>query len=597
MNIESAAGPTFSPDGSRIAYLSNAPGTAQVFVVPSTGGAPQQITDFPDRVMAVQWSPKDPETLLLLRDAGGNERAQLCLIRPDGSGLRELTRAPKVFHQFGDWSPDGGRILYASNARNERYFDVHVMDFATGTSRTVYEGDGYCYAGEWSPDGRFAIVGRLLGSFDNDLYRVDIEGREKPLHLTPHEGLVRYEAARWSRDGRGLYLLSDRGGEFLWLARLDIESRELTWIRREGWDLEEDELVLAPDGAWVAFGVNRDGWSEVEVRNLPSGVLRSRPRLPLGEVTHLTVSEDGRRLAFTLTAPAQPASIWVHDLAKEKTRCVVKGALAAGLEAGDFVEPRLIRYPAFDGLFIPAFLYEPPGASPDHPAPVVVYVHGGPEAQERVGFDPIIQFCVGCGYAVLAPNVRGSTGYGRAYTHLDDVRKREDSVRDLESAVAWIRAQAELDGRRVGIVGGSYGGYMVLAALTLYPDLWSAGCDIVGIANFRTFLERTSPHRRKHRESEYGSLEADGEFLDSISPIHRVDRIRAPLMVIHGANDPRVPLWEAEQIVRELERRGRVVEFQSFPDEGHGLAKRKNRIVAYSRLAQFFERHVAGNGR
>lgn len=594
MRIESSASPTFSPDGSRVAFLSNASGTAQVFVIPAGGGTPKQITDFPDRVMGVRWSPKDPETLGILCDAGGNERAQLCLIRPDGSGFRELTRSPKVFHQFGDWSPDARSIVYSSNARDARFFDVHILDLETAKSRMIFQGDAYHYAGDWSPDGRRVIVGRLTGSFNNDLLSVEVDSGHSTL-LTAHEGLARYEAAQWTTDSKGIYCLSDHEGEFLWLARLDLATRAIRWVRREGWDLEEDQLVLSPDGKWAAFGVNRDGWTEIELRDLKTGALRAKPRLPMGEVTELVMSPDGRRLAFSLSGPARPSGIWIYDVERDRAKCLYQGAMA-DVDPDQFIEPALVRYPTFDGLFVPGFLYLPEGASEKKPAPVLIQVHGGPEAQERVGFDSMKQYWLASGYAVLAPNVRGSTGYGRTYTHLDDVRKREDSVRDLEAAVAWLRAQPEIDGRRIGVMGGSYGGYMVLAALTLYPDLWSAGCDIVGIANFRTFLERTSPYRRKHRESEYGSIEADGEFLDSISPIHRVDRIRAPLMVIHGANDPRVPLHEAEQIVRELERRGRVVEFQNFPDEGHGLAKRKNRITAYGRLAEFFGRHVLANG-
>jgi dipeptidyl aminopeptidase/acylaminoacyl peptidase len=261
-----------------------------------------------------------------------------------------------------------------------------------------------------------------------------------------------------------------------------------------------------------------------------------------------------------------------------------------GIPQSAFIAPELIHYPTFDRREIPAWLYRP--AEGERPFPVVVIVHGGPESQYRPYFTFLAQYLAHNGYAVLAPNVRGSTGYGKAYSRLDDVEKRMDSVADLAHAAHWLRDQADFDGERIAVYGGSYGGFMVLSALTTYPDLWAAGVDIVGISNFVTFLENTSDYRRGHRESEYGRLDTDREFLESIAPIHQVDQIRAPLMVIHGANDPRVPLSEAEQLVAALEARDAPVEFLVFDDEGHGVAKLKNKRVAYPAVVAFLNRHL-----
>ncbi|MCS6899997.1 MAG: S9 family peptidase [Myxococcales bacterium] len=248
--------------------------------------------------------------------------------------------------------------------------------------------------------------------------------------------------------------------------------------------------------------------------------------------------------------------------------------------------------PSFDGLPVPVFLYRPLKHKAGGKVPVVVWVHGGPEAQFQPAFSPVIQALVAQGIAVAAPNVRGSTGYGKRYSHLDDVEKREDSVRDLGEINRWLRARPEFDGDRIAVMGGSYGGYMVLAALTLQPELWAAGVDVVGIANFRTFLEKTAPYRRAQREAEYGSLERDGALLDRLFPLHRVNRIRAPLLVIHGANDPRVPVGEAEQMVAALKQRGREVIYLRFDDEGHGLSRRENQLTAYTRVLEFFQQHL-----
>jgi len=264
-----------------------------------------------------------------------------------------------------------------------------------------------------------------------------------------------------------------------------------------------------------------------------------------------------------------------------------------------FAAPELIHYPTFDTADdgnrrqIPAWFFRPPQQAGER-APVIVLVHGGPEGQTRPYFHPLIQYFLQRGYAILAPNVRGSTGYGKAYSHLDDVEKRMDSVADLAFAARWLREQPGVDGERLVVFGGSYGGFMVLSALCTYPDLWAAGANIVGISSFVTFLENTSDYRRAHREAEYGSLDTDREFLESISPINHVDRIEAPLIVIHGANDPRVPLSEAEQLVEALSGRGVSVEFIVFDDEGHGIAKLKNKLVAYPAIADFLDRVLGG---
>ena len=284
---------------------------------------------------------------------------------------------------------------------------------------------------------------------------------------------------------------------------------------------------------------------------------------------------------------ASPSDVWrVRGTGLER----VTSSSTAGIDPVSFVEPEVVVVPSFDGLEVPAWVYRPAGV--ERP-PVIVSVHGGPEAQERVGFNPVYQYLVAAGYAVVAPNVRGSSGYGKSYLALDDVEKRPDSVRDLIGMGEWVRSQPDLDGDRMAVMGGSYGGFMVLAALTEAPGLWAAGVDIVGIANFVTFLENTGSYRRALREAEYGSLAHDREFLESISPIHKADRVAAPLLVIHGANDPRVPLGEAHQIVEKVEANGTPVELIVFDDEGHGVVKLANRKVAYGRVVVFLDEHLA----
>jgi dipeptidyl aminopeptidase/acylaminoacyl peptidase len=412
--------------------------------------------------------------------------------------------------------------------------------------------------------------------------------------LTPEisEGPASHLAAQWSADRRGLYLLSDRGRQFLSLAWLDLATTELTYLRDDPWDAQG--LALTRDGTRLALALNEDGYSRLELFDVSAGWQARRPlpapQLPPCAVHGLEWSPDGARLALTVDPADDAPDVWVWDIAASHLWRATRSA-RGGLPRESFVAPTLVRYPTFDGRQIPAFLFTPRDSEP-RGLPVVVYVHGGPESQYRPNFNPVVQYLVNQGYAVLAPNVRGSTGYGYEYQILDDVRLRMDSVNDLRHAALWLGQSGLADPRRIAVMGGSYGGFMVLSALTTYPDIWAAGVDTVGIANFVTFLENTGPWRRKLREPEYGSLEHDRDFLEAISPINHVERITAPLFVVHGANDPRVPVGEAEQMVAALRARGVPLEYLRFEDEGHGLQKRANRLVAYPQIARFLDRYV-----
>jgi len=373
------------------------------------------------------------------------------------------------------------------------------------------------------------------------------------------------------------------------LARLDVESLAIDYLTADDWDVESVEL--SRDGRYLISSRNVDGYSDLLLFN-GRGMRIPGPELPRGLYGGFEFSPDGRRLAFTFAGPDRNSDIWTLDLPDGEPRRLTRSS-TAGIPPRTFRRPSLLRYPTFDGREVPALFYEPEGGGGPGDVPVVVNVHGGPESQSRPLFAPVTQYLLSRGYGVFFPNVRGSTGYGKTYTHLDDVRLRMDSVADLAYAAHWLRDRGH---ERVAVMGGSYGGFMVLAAMTEYPELWSAGVDIVGIANMVTFLENTGSYRRALREPEYGSLERDREFLESISPIHKAERISAPLMVIHGKNDPRVPVGEAEQIVERVGANGGSVEYLLYEDEGHGLAKLKNRLDAYPKIVDFLGRHLGVGG-
>jgi dipeptidyl aminopeptidase/acylaminoacyl peptidase len=610
LNVRQAYAPTISSDGQRLAFLTDITGMPQVWQVPLTGEPgtvlwPEQLTFETDRVMLAQFSPAEGDTrLLYARDIGGNEKQQLFLHSEDGSADVNLTQGfEEVTHLFGAWAKDDSAVYFAANRRNPALFDFYRQAL-DGEAILVWQNDtpGYLFNVDIAPDGRHAIVTRASSSFSHTLLEIDLaSGRARPLIET--DTPVRFTAAHYAADGdiygRCLYLITDLDSDFLYIARLDLETGELERLITPEWDC--DALALSPDGRSLAYTVNIEGAHHIYLYDLATGTTRTAPditeRAGVVRGSDPTFSPDGRYLAFAFTSATRAADIYVWDLI-EDTVYPVTCSSHGGLATEAFVAPELIRYPTFDTLAdgtprtIPAWFFKPQDQG-DESVPAVVVVHGGPEGQFRPLFTFFIQYLVHNGYAVLAPNVRGSTGYGKAYSHLDDVEKRMDSVADLAYAARWLKTQPGIDDERIVVYGGSYGGFMVLAALTAYPKLWAAGVDIVGISNFVTFLENTSAYRRAHREAEYGSLARDREFLESIAPIRHVNNIVAPLFVVHGANDPRVPLSEAEQLVTALQARGVPVEFQVFDDEGHGVVKLKNKLVMYPAIVEFLDKYLS----
>ncbi len=603
-NIRAAYAPTFSPDGRRVAFIATITGVPQVWVMEAEGGWPDPVTFADNRVLNVAWSPAG-EKLVFARDIGGNENAQLFLVNADGSGERRLTTDDGAMHIFGAWSPDGRAVAYAANRRDRARYDLYWLDADSGEERLIWQNEalGFFWPATWSPDGRRLLVNHMRGSMDTDLYELTLPAEAGAAgelrHLTPHTGEARCLNPVYSADGRSLYLACDLDRDLLALMRLDLATLQMSTV--EAPDAEVEEAALSPDGAWLAWCENRDGAHVLRARRLATGETITA-LLPTGVVYPAPSDMGGaalamgpgatHRLAFAYTTPTRTADIWTWDLDANLARPVTRSS-HAGVPLQSLAEPELIHYPTFDGLSIPAWFYRAKANGEAGGRPVIVYVHGGPEGQTQAMLFPLFQYFVHRGYHVLAPNVRGSAGYGKHYLNLDNVERRLDSVADLAHAVHWLGQQPDVASDRIAVYGGSYGGFMVLAALTRYPELWAAGVDVVGIANFVTFLENTGAYRRAVREAEYGSLERDRALLETLSPIHMVDRIRAPLFIIHGRNDPRVPLGETQQMVDALEARGVPVEFRIYDDEGHGLVKLANKLDAYPRVAAFLDRHLA----
>jgi dipeptidyl aminopeptidase/acylaminoacyl peptidase len=612
LNIRAASAPNFSPDGRSIAYLSNASGTTQIWTLALGSNSPKQITNYDDNIGFVRWL--EDGNILFGKAKGGDENTQFYLMKADGTDVKALTNDPSVRHNFGVVYDGGKKIAYGSNKRNRQYFDIYTMDLSSGQEELQYQFDGNNDVVAVSDSGRKLVISRdgMDLSLDNDLYLIDPKLKTE-IPLTPHSGAAEFGNVHFVADG--IVFTHNDQREFATLSQLrktNAATDDWTATNREvrsldnnlKWDVTDVEMDTY--GSKIAYTVNRDGFSELYIRGYETdgkplitviSKQTEQVRLPgQGIVTGLRFNKDESKLAFSFSSATQNGDIWVYDL-KERSLTQITHSDQAGIDKASLVAPRLIRFKTFDGRDIPAWYYLPRMArgakdSVGTKYKTIVSVHGGPEGQERPGFSGLYQYYLSRGYAILATNVRGSTGYGKTYTHLDDVRKREDSVKDLAYAVEWLKKDGHADPKRIAIMGGSYGGYMTLAAITLYPDLWAAAVDTVGISNWESFLKNTSGYRRRQREVEYGRLDRDIDFLRSISPIAKVDRIKTPLFVIAGRNDPRVPWTEGQQIVDALRKRNSPVEWKVYDDEGHGVSKLKNRIELYPLVADFLDKNI-----
>jgi dipeptidyl aminopeptidase/acylaminoacyl peptidase len=552
---------SWSPDGGRLLVASSIPGTHQLYEWPGM----RQLTDY-DEPVSGQFLP-DGRVLVEI-DEGGNERTQLHIL-----GEGPLVADPRFIHR----TPCAvDRVLaYATNRRNGVDFDVVARDLETGEER-VFELAGSNSVAGVSRDARYVAVERTgERSGDNDLLLCDLATGEVSL-LTPHDAPAEFTSPVWTDTG---------------IAMATNHGRDTFAIVREGETLYEsawDVDLAADDAGRMLLAVeNADGYSRLQLVQGKEIPLPGR-----GVVDHPVFSPDGTKLAFAFSSPVEPNDVYVYDLASRSLDRLTTSP--RDVDPATLVEPALHRFESFDGESIAVFLFEPEGGGP---FPVVVTVHGGPESQWRPwyspAFAPLTQELVARGYAVAAPNVRGSTGYGKRFEHLDDVELRLDSVRDLAALHAWLSARPEIDGSRAVVYGRSYGGYMVLAALAFQPELWAAGIEAVGISSLVTFLQNTSPYRRAAREREYGSLEHDRDYLEQASPMTHIDNVRAPLFIQHGRNDPRVPVSESEHIAAVLRERGVECELLIFEDEGHTVEKLPNRIETFERAVRFLDRVLA----
>lgn len=567
---------------------------AQLHLVRQPGGARQQLTFLPEPVAGGWFEPRTGAYLVFMQDSGGGEFYQLYRLNWENGQVTRLTDGQSR-NTGPRWSRTGRWLAYASTRRNGRDTDLYVMDPAQPqTDRRVCEltGGGWSVL-DWAPDDRRLLLREYLSINESRLEVADVaSGTRQPIGpISPQK--VAWGEARFTPDGRALFVTTDLDSEFLRLGRLDLATGRFSPLLPEtGSDIEAWEL--SPDGRLLAFVRNQDGRSVLGLLDVRRGRLRRAPKLPIGVIDRLAWHNDSRHLAFSLNGPRSPTDVYVLDAQTGQVQRWTESE-TGGLPADRFVEPELIELKSFDGLRIAAWVYRPdPGRFPGR-RPVLIQIHGGPEAQARPVFLGRNNYWLNeLGVALVYPNVRGSSGYGKTFLTLDNGFKREDAVKDLAAVLDWIGQDPQLDAGRVAVAGASYGGYMVLAALIHFGDRLRCGVDVVGIANFVTFLKRTQDYRRDLRRAEYGDERdpAMAAFLERISPLTHADKINRPLLVVQGQNDPRVPVSESEQIVRAIRARGGTVWYLLARDEGHGFRKKPNADFQFLTTALFLQQYL-----
>lgn len=593
--VGSCRSPSFAPDGTQLAFVSDLSGVPQVWIVDTEGGWPMQVTALDDQVTNVAWSP-DEAWLAFVMAPGGGLNSQIYIVRPDGTGLRRLSAGGQDNNWLGStngpaWTADGRSLIVASSRRSPAAMDAYLVDVADNTWRLVGENPGIGALTDVSRDGRRALLSRMRQRGDSDLYLRDLAtGAET--HLTPHEGPCTFDQGRFTPDGQTIYLLSNQDREMTGLARIRLDAdgapgaHEFIAARP---DAELQGVAVTADGETAALLWNVAGRHEIAFLDLARGEETPSPALPVEVVYGLDFSPDGERLALSATGAAAPLDIWVIDRTENRLWQVTHSP-HAGVDLDALVRPELVRFPAHDGLELSGWLYRPPGAT--GPGPVVLSFHGGPEAQEQPYLSHNYQALLAQGIAVFAPNVRGSSGFGKTFVNLDNGPLRVNAVRDIKACIDFVVEAGIAAPGRIGIMGGSYGGFMTTAGLTTYPDLLAAGATICGVVNFATFFAQTEPWMAAISKVEYGDPDTEADMLRDLSPIHKIDQVIAPTIVLHGANDTNVPVVEAEQVVDSLRRRGVPVEYVLFPDEGHGFRKTANRVRATGAIVRWFVKYL-----
>lgn len=589
------AGTAWSPDGKTIVFSSNISGRYNLWTVPASGGWPVQLTVSDQRQFAPTWSP-DGRWIAYQSDYDGNEQWDLFLVSPFNGDVVNLTNTTSVSEESPAWSPDGRYLAYTVKPKTSSVYEIDVMNVATHEVRHLTSGTAkalFNVGPVWSRDGKWIAYTQMHAKLtDSDIFVADVAAREST-KVTPHTGEHLYSASDWSWDGKQLLITSDAANGYQNVGLLDVVTKEIKWLTQDKWEIAGGNF--SRDGKAVTFTANVDGNTDIFLYNLGSGRTESLPlakgvNWPGGSESAFTL--DGSRLLYMHTGPDAPGDASVYEFDSGKSSQVTN-SLCAGLRSEYMVQPYLVHYPSRDGKWqISAFVYVPYNVKRDKKSPAVVWVHGGPTSQTVNSFSRGIQYLVNQGYFVIAPNYRGSTGYGKEFQDADLFDMGGNDLQDVLAAADWMTKTGFIDPSKLIIAGGSYGGYMTMMAVTKAPEVWGAGVAIVPFVNYFTEVQNEDPALREFDLATMGDPVKNKALWEDRSPINFVDRIKAPLLIQAGGNDPRCPRSEAQQVVEAIKKRGGVVELKVYENEGHGFSRIENQIDSWKRIAVFLQEHV-----
>jgi dipeptidyl aminopeptidase/acylaminoacyl peptidase len=590
MNTVSIRDSSFSADEKTILFSSNQSGIYNAFTIPAEGGKPTQITNSADNaIFVISFFPHD-NRILYSSDKGGNEISHIYLRNEDGT-MKDLTPDEKARADFYDWSYDEQSFFYGSNRRDPLFMDFYEINIETFTPKIVYQNDGGYQLGAISSNKRYFAFSKFITTSDTNMFLLDREKGEMKL-LSPHEGNVTYNPQTFSPDSKSLYYLTNEDSEFAYLKRYDIQTGQKETVEKHNWDILDSRFSY--NGKYRVVEINEDGRTVIKVYDTATSQPLQLPALSGGNITFVNISRSEKLMSFYFEGSKSPDNLFVYSF--ETGKCdQLTDTMNPEINPNDLVEARVVRYKSYDGLEIPAVFYKPLEIKRGEKAPALVKVHGGPGGQARIGYSSVVQYLVNHGYVVIDVNNRGSSGYGKTFYKMDDKKHGEVDLDDCVWAKKFLTSTGYVDEDKIGIFGGSYGGYMVLAALTFRPEEFAVGVDLFGISNWVRTLQSIPSWWESEKEALYaemGSPETDLEYLRSISPLFHAEKIKKPLIVLQGANDPRVLKVESDEIVKAAREKGVPVEYIVFEDEGHGFVNKANQIKGYKSVLDFLDKYL-----
>ena len=588
-------GPTWSPDGKSIAFISNMSGRNNLWLVSADGGWPTQLTISDQRQAAPTWSP-DGKWIAYQSDYDGDEQWDIFIVSPKTGRVVNLTQTREIAESEPTWSPDGRYLAYTVKPKTSAAFEIDVYDMLMREVKHVTTGtpqDKGNYGLIWSHDGKFIVYtqGQAKGT-DSNVFIAEVATGKSTL-LTPHEGEQMFDASDISPDGKHILLTSNAANGYENVGLLDVATKKVSWLTKDKWEIQAGEF--SPDGKQLTFTANVDGNEDIYLHDLATGKSNVLPiakgiNEPVGG--HSAFTKDGQRMLYYHNGPTAPGDLWVYHLATGKSTQVTQ-SLVAGVRSEDLVEPSIVHYPSRDGKWtISALLYVPFNMARNGQNAAIVYIHGGPTSQTVNSFNRFVQYAANQGYMVLAPNYRGSTGYGKEFQQANLFDMGGGDLQDVLAGVDWIKQTGYLDPKKIAVMGGSYGGYLSMMAVTRAPEVWAAGVPIVPFVNWFTEIANEDPVLQQSDLATMGDTVKNKALYEDRSPINFIDQVRAPLLLLAGGNDPRCPKSETEQVVAAIKKRGGTVDYKIYENEGHGFARVENQIDAYKRVADFLLAHV-----